>query len=153
VDINPRLGFDARTVSNARKLITKRKHDAIARVYDALWNQPGPSDKGRRRAAKLGYAPPVAWDDETIDDPAAVPNLGAKVSSLGMTAPGTIRKTDAVIEDVEFLLEEGLDWDALTTRLDVNPKSLDTMLYRRGRSDLINRAKTMAERRAYARAS
>jgi hypothetical protein len=154
-DLTPLLGLpSANIVYQDGQWFTKRKHDAIKRVYDQLWNKPGPGGAlVIKRAEKAGYSPPLAWDDETIDDPAAVPNLGAKVSNIGMTAPGTVRKTDAVIEDVEFLLEEGLDWDAITTRLCLNPVTLDRALHRRGRADLINRGKNMAERRAYARAS
>jgi hypothetical protein len=29
----------------------------------------GPSSQTRARAARLGYKPPLAWDDDTIDDP------------------------------------------------------------------------------------
>lgn len=43
----------------------------IADAYDALSNTPGPSPIARRRAARLGWAPPLAWDD--IDtDPAPI---------------------------------------------------------------------------------
>lgn len=154
-DLTPLLGIDSGNVLHQQgEWFTKNKHDAIKKLYDQLWNQRGPATAvSINRVIKAGYAPPLAWDDESIDDPAAVPNFGAKVSNIGMTAPGTIRKTDAIIEDVEFLLEEGLDWDAITGRLDINPKTLDRALHRRGRSDLIDRAKNMAERRAYARAS
>lgn len=57
----------------------------IAAVYERLWDQrPQPvthADKvavsrTRNRAAAAGWAPPAAWDDETIDDPAATPTLG-----------------------------------------------------------------------------
>lgn len=41
------------------------------RLIDAAWRQlsatPGPSNKSRTRAERLGYAAPLAWDD--IDDP------------------------------------------------------------------------------------
>lgn len=30
----------------------------------------------RNRAARAGWAPPLAWDDESIDDPGATPDLG-----------------------------------------------------------------------------
>lgn len=43
----------------------------VARVYDELSMTPGPSVKARTWARKRGYMPPLAWDDETIDDPAA----------------------------------------------------------------------------------
>lgn len=45
------------------------------RLIDEAWRQlcavPGPSNKCRTRAQRLGYAPPLAWDD--IDDPNETP--------------------------------------------------------------------------------
>lgn len=65
------------------KWIARATHDAVVAAYDALSMTPGPSEVSRRRAARLGYAPPLAWDDETIDDPAAQPNTGAVVRKAG----------------------------------------------------------------------
>lgn len=49
----------------------------IARVFDQLQLIPGPSERARRHAKKLGWAPPLAWDEDTIDDPDAVADRGA----------------------------------------------------------------------------
>lgn len=53
---------------------------STARAVEALFNElqltPGPSERSRRRAAELGWAPPLAWDEDTIDDPAATPDAG-----------------------------------------------------------------------------
>lgn len=55
---------------------------AVRDAYDRLWNQAPPetnhreriaASRARRRAVINGWAPPLAWDDETIDDPAAQP--------------------------------------------------------------------------------
>ena len=153
VDLSPRLGFDARTVAGAKALITQRKHQAICRVYDALWNQPGPSSQGRSRAARLGYAPPLAWDDDTIDDPSAAPDLGKKVKASGRPGTDDVLLSDAQLEDVEFLLEQATPWPAIADRLQVQPTTLERSLYRKGRGDLVTRAKTMPDRIAYSRAS
>jgi hypothetical protein len=74
-DMSPRLGFDAATVAkNAAGWVTPRKHEAIARLYEELWNQEGPAGPAyRKRCMTLGYAPPMAWDDDNIDNPAAKP--------------------------------------------------------------------------------
>lgn len=45
----------------------------IAVVYDELSMTPGPSVYTRARAVKAGWVPPLAWDDDTIDDPYAQP--------------------------------------------------------------------------------
>jgi hypothetical protein len=46
----------------------------IAALFDELWDQPGPSDRARLDAAQRRWAPPMAWDDESIDDPAVRPH-------------------------------------------------------------------------------
>ena len=54
---------------------------AVAAAYDRLWNQdprqhgvkPGTYKKVRGVARAHGWAPPAAWDDDTIDDPSAHP--------------------------------------------------------------------------------
>lgn len=154
-DLTPLLGLNtANIVHQQGEWFTKRKHDAIKDLYGRLWDKRGPATTlSINRITKAGYAPPLAWDDETIDDPNAVADFGTKVSGRGPAAEGTVPKADAVVEDVEFLLDEGLTWDAITDRLGMNPKSLDKNLRRLGRADLIHRGKTMTERRAYSRAS
>lgn len=60
--------------STGRRLyVTPATDEAVRRVYDELSMKLGPSDTTRRRAARLRYAPPLAWDDDTIDDPNARP--------------------------------------------------------------------------------
>lgn len=45
----------------------------IAALYDVLWDQVGPSPRAMLEASRRGWAAPLAWDDATIDDPAARP--------------------------------------------------------------------------------
>lgn len=79
-------------VSHLHSLRTKRKHERIypgtaeriARLYDALsMTRPQPwdwtNDRMRRHAERNGWHPPIAWDDDTIDDPDAQPYAGAPV--------------------------------------------------------------------------
>lgn len=75
-----------------RQPLDKAMHDdvtgaatarAIRDVYDQLWDQPPPraTTRGaasavarvRNHAKRNGWAPPLAWDDETIDNPDATP--------------------------------------------------------------------------------
>ena len=58
---------------------------AIRDLYDELWDTPAPTttktdkiaaSRARRRAEQSGYAPPLAWDEDTLDDPHAVPQVG-----------------------------------------------------------------------------
>lgn len=74
------------TAANARRALT---------LYARLENTAPPEDehrdkiaasRARRHAARRGWFPAIAWDDDTIDDPAAHPNMTgydeAKVQAL-----------------------------------------------------------------------
>jgi hypothetical protein len=45
----------------------------VACVYDDLAGVQGTSAHARSKARRYRYAPPAAWDDDTIDDPNAHP--------------------------------------------------------------------------------
>jgi hypothetical protein len=45
----------------------------VAEVYDELSHLRGPSKISAGKARGDGFAPPLAWDDDTIDDPRARP--------------------------------------------------------------------------------
>jgi len=45
----------------------------VIRLYTQLSMHPGPSGRARRRGEVTGWAPPLAWEDNTLDDPAATP--------------------------------------------------------------------------------
>lgn len=42
-------------------------------LFDEIHLIPGPSARARRWAVKKGWAPPLAWDEDAIDDPASTP--------------------------------------------------------------------------------
>ncbi|MFE9491450.1 hypothetical protein ACFYNF_34275 [Streptomyces sp. NPDC006641] len=52
---------------------------AVKRLYGRLSMTPGGSGRGRAYATKYGWDGPLAWDDDTIDDPSAVPDRGEQV--------------------------------------------------------------------------
>lgn len=56
-----------------QKHVTARVARAIAELFDELQLTPGPSQISRRRAAVRGWALPLAWDEDSIDDPNAEP--------------------------------------------------------------------------------
>lgn len=154
-DLTPMLGFDSGQTMYLKGMVTRRKHEATKRVYDQLWNKRGPADlRTLRTIEKAGYAPPLAWDDDSIDDPNALPDLGAKVYAQGRFREDVIHKSDAVVEDVEFMLDqEGIPWEGIIARLGMASDAAERMLQRKGRGALVTRAKSLSERRAYARAS
>lgn len=53
--------------------VTRGTHDDIAAMYRRLCHRPGPSQRSRNRAARMGYLPPVCWDDIDLD---AEPDYG-----------------------------------------------------------------------------
>jgi hypothetical protein len=59
---------------------------SVGVLYEQLWDKP-PTPTGHRelisfnqarnRARALGWLPPMAWDDDTIDDPSATPEVAS----------------------------------------------------------------------------
>lgn len=69
-----------------REHVIVRRALAVRSMYDELW-QADPADHGatpggikraRAYAADRGWAPPAAWDDDTIDEPTAYPDWTGK---------------------------------------------------------------------------
>lgn len=92
---------------------------AVARAYDQLWDKPGPSTVNRRRAKTAGWAPPMAYDDETIDDPAATPFVDEPID---ITRPGQGRVNADSLHDCA--IEWGLTIDQAAIRLGVARDSI-----------------------------
>lgn len=94
-----------------------------ARRVEALYNElgmtPGPSDRARRYAEKRGWVVPAAWDEDTIDDPAATPNLGGTAAA-------------SWLERYEELVELGYRQDVIADRMGIAVESLERSLYRHG---------------------
>jgi transcriptional regulator with XRE-family HTH domain len=89
--LSRRLGLDRNTVNDQVNSYTPA-HGSTARavrdLYDELWNvDPLQAGVGKRWVAEAkalakarGWAPPGAWDDDYIDSPAAVPDVGEHVA-------------------------------------------------------------------------
>lgn len=82
---DPQLRCSARTARAARALYTalwqapaaRGRYDELVQLRPHGWVH----DRARRMAASRGWAPPGAWDDDTIDDPTAQPMYGALADS------------------------------------------------------------------------
>lgn len=76
-DMDLWLSNDGATTHNLNRADTRVVHVDTARrvteMYDALAMRTGPSARNRKLAEKWGWQGPLAWDDDTIDDPAARP--------------------------------------------------------------------------------
>ena len=120
-------------LNGARTTVRARIASTVADLYDRLWTgrprgvdrQLAASTIAKNIAAARGWAPPLAWDDATIDDPEATPDWGEGAQA------------GATVEDIEWLLR----WDThtaatLADRLGVTANAITTALRRAGRDDL-----------------
>jgi hypothetical protein len=119
-------GLDHATVldiqSGQKATVRRATASAIADAYDRLWATDGGSTKTRRWAARQGFAVPLAWDDDTLDDPAATPHVEQRQDTVS-------RRREHVIEDfldtrdhhdgdLRLAAERlGMTWAALTQAL------------------------------------
>lgn len=74
-----------RLLAGQTRRVTPALHAAIAGLYDQMWNQLPPEQTrreqviagaARNRARAAGWPPPMALDDDRIDDPAYRPRTG-----------------------------------------------------------------------------
>jgi len=128
-------GIDPTNIS--RVLTTEKVWAAKARtvrdLYEQLWNVAPPEDdwrdkiaanRSRAYAAERGWAPPMAWDDETIDDPAAEPE-GVGISKRNGKLPDD--------EEIAFLLEGGDSIETLADRYGAKVEAVKQRLLRAGK--------------------
>jgi hypothetical protein len=119
--------------------ITRRNAARIAALYDKLWDKPAPARNRQERhsrsyalclAKKRGYLKPLCWDDETIDDPNAVPYVEPEPPKKRGTKPR------AVVEDIEWLASCSLSAPQIARRLGVSVYGLEQACRRADRTDL-----------------
>lgn len=119
---------------------TVRRVISIHKLYERLWNQPQTgtdwhsktaATRARNHAKARGWASPLAWDDDTIDNPDAQPEIGTK-----------LKLRDTIAEDVEFMHKTGASIDEMSARLGTPWQSIERQLYRIGRGDLVALVKT-----------
>ena len=68
-------GISTRSLKRCTQ-ITRRVHEAVCRMYEDLSMKPGPSIYSKAAAKANNWAPPLAWDDDALDDPDAKPYSG-----------------------------------------------------------------------------
>lgn len=98
---------------------------AVRALYDRTWSTPpvadnatqrGVANRSRRYAAKRGWLPPLAWDDDLIDDPDAV----SDITALRPTKQSRQRTTEQLLEDALDLVDAGESWAMVARRLDIS---------------------------------
>lgn len=101
-----------------RASLTIPRDAGVRRAYDELSMTVGTSSKTRLYAEANGWVPPLAWDDDTIDDPFAVPAVDAAPDEeVAENAVARFLMGESVVLDqaarreaVAYLME----WTALT---------------------------------------
>jgi len=127
----------------ARDLRTKadpRMLSGIGEAYERLWNASPPESTEEQRAeaqlfadhARLvGWAPPMAYDDDTIDEPGGRPAKGWQRSRGGHEPRRTV---EDLAEDVAWVREHGgyrhASLDQLAMRLGMTRGGLERGLLR-----------------------
>lgn len=130
-DIGTRVGIAAGTVGQIargmRVIVTHTTADSVAKVYAELSMSVGPSDRARNRAVSKGWAPPLAWDEDTIDDPGAEP---AGVPSR----PTHLRSYGLDLDEWLFLVRAGELPERAAERCGVQLTTVDRLARRHGRA-------------------
>ena len=119
-DIAERAGVSVGAVKEWMRgeRITARTAARVAAIYDDMWSTPGPSKITAGKARHLGYVSPLAWDDDTIDDPDATPDVGAYVR------PGCDLTPDELTAEVARLTRRGLTAAQIAHQLDVSERTV-----------------------------
>jgi len=134
-----RIGLDATSLSRiadgAQDEVTGATADAVAHLYDRLWDWfPPPDTPGARAEAaatralarRRHWAPALAWDDDRIDDPTATPQ---GVDPGPSRAQGPVAR---LVDASEELLAWGYTLRQAAERLGVSRNSLERARLRRG---------------------
>lgn len=110
---------------------------AIAKVFQELCLRRGPSKAATRTAAARGWVSTLAWEEDEIDNPKAVPNVDGQ--------HGTGRKPRGgpplfAVEDIEWLLtnDPSLTAENIACRLGATRNTVLQRLHRAGRDDLLD---------------
>ena len=103
----------------ARPTVNAETARKVAELYDELSMTPGPSVRSRRKATYHGWAPPLAWDEDEIDNPEAHPDKGAHVKPKFMERYRELR--DLGYSDFDIMRK----WE-------IRPESLLRQLHRYG---------------------
>jgi hypothetical protein len=117
----------AMSETNVSRIVHRRAQvnaDVAARVaelFQELQMTPAPNVRARNRAAANGWPPPLAWDEDTIDDPAATSAVTPLLGAVG-----------AFLDRYRDAREIGHDDAAIAEMLGIKPKSLHRRLIRYG---------------------
>lgn len=136
-DLAPLLGVVEARIGHLTRsgnpTVHRRTAAAVAAVYERLSMTQGPSARTRALAANRDWSPPLAWDDHTIDDPAARPDSGrgrrdpafdeVAVQRAMRGDPVHLRPVERA-EAIRRLTGQGLSASEIAERLNTTPRSV-----------------------------
>lgn len=103
------------------------KYREVAALFDRLQLAPGPSGRARADAVGRGWAAPLAWDEDTIDDPDAEP--------VGVPPRGYRRCNRTPADFVDMVIEaRDLGWfdEDIAKSMGLKLRTLHKRLHRAG---------------------
>ncbi|GHC36987.1 hypothetical protein GCM10010308_64390 [Streptomyces vinaceusdrappus] len=114
--------------------------DGVRAAYDRLSMKTGTSWKTRRLAEREGWVPPLAWDDDTIDDPTAVPQTDAPAPAPtdgGNAAARWLMGESVILSRAERreVLQHLFEWttdtkEEIAARLEMSPEAAERQWHR-----------------------
>lgn len=108
--------------------VTRETYDAICDLYATLSTSRGPSRRAAALAAERGWVVPAAWDDDTIDDPDAVPAV----------PPSAPTSAEENLDEFAFLVRGGEAPDRAARRAGYSSaNSLGAVARRHHRGDIL----------------
>jgi hypothetical protein len=117
----------------AARYLRLAEHNAVVTLYDEMWlTPPRESTRGERAAATrarneargCGWVPPGAYDEDAMDDPAAVPVEGWR-------RPWRVSAAE-ILPDVAELVSWGVPWERIEQRMCMTQKALERARCRAG---------------------
>lgn len=121
------------------------KAQRVRELYDELRETPPvlstPAEKSSSRAVeararRMGWAPPIAWDDDEIDDPDATPDPGWSERPGLNAGRGKKVDWDAVAEDLDFMRRTFVNPEEAARRIGYSQVYLQQRLSKTGHGDL-----------------
>jgi transcriptional regulator with XRE-family HTH domain len=122
-------------ILSGRPAVTAATARRVRGLYDRLWDQPPPqatrgerisAAKARAHAARRGWPPPLAWDDDAIDDPDARPEPWQR---------SCLHRSRDLVADARELAARGYTRTQAAQRLGISRGALDKAISRAARRE------------------
>ncbi|MGW1015629.1 hypothetical protein [Streptomyces niveus] len=121
------LGVIARGERDRVRIATAER---VAREYRLLSRTPGSSNRARNDARRRGWHGPLAWDEWTIDDPAAGPDVDGNGAQPSRNELAAYRR-----EEITHLVSFGVPQHEIAARLGMAPQYVHDLIVQLRKED------------------